>query len=80
MLGAVWALLVATRLTRGEEDAGRWELLLAGGTTRGRALSLVMAGLAEQAIHISSIPPVPGKFYWMNDSQVRWVARTSPSC
>jgi len=28
--------------------------------------------LAEQAIHISSIPPVPGKFYWMNDSQVRW--------
>jgi lipoprotein-anchoring transpeptidase ErfK/SrfK len=29
-------------------------------------------GLAEQAIHISSNPPVPGKFYWMNDSQVRW--------
>jgi lipoprotein-anchoring transpeptidase ErfK/SrfK len=29
-------------------------------------------GLAEQAIHISSNPPVPGKFYWLNDSQVRW--------
>ncbi|HUO40926.1 MAG TPA: L,D-transpeptidase family protein [Mycobacterium sp.] len=28
--------------------------------------------MAEQAIHISSIPPVPGKFYWMNGSQVRW--------
>jgi lipoprotein-anchoring transpeptidase ErfK/SrfK len=28
--------------------------------------------MAEQAIHISSVPPVPGKFYWMNDSQVRW--------
>ena len=27
---------------------------------------------AEQAIHISSDPPVPGKFYWMSDSQVRW--------
>jgi lipoprotein-anchoring transpeptidase ErfK/SrfK len=27
---------------------------------------------AEQAIHISSDPPVPGKFYWLNDSQVRW--------
>lgn len=26
----------------------------------------------EQAIHISSDPPVPGKFYWMNASQVRW--------
>jgi lipoprotein-anchoring transpeptidase ErfK/SrfK len=28
--------------------------------------------LAEDAIHISSNPPVPGKFYWMNDRQVRW--------
>jgi lipoprotein-anchoring transpeptidase ErfK/SrfK len=28
--------------------------------------------MAEQAIHISSVPPVPGKFYWMNDTQVRW--------
>lgn len=28
--------------------------------------------MAEQAIHISSNPPVPGKFYWMSDSQVRW--------
>ncbi len=28
--------------------------------------------MAEQAIHISSNPPVPGKFYWMNDSQLRW--------
>jgi lipoprotein-anchoring transpeptidase ErfK/SrfK len=27
---------------------------------------------AERAIHVSSDPPVPGKFYWMNDSQVRW--------
>ncbi|MDT5210119.1 MAG: hypothetical protein QOF67_2534 [Mycobacterium sp.] len=27
---------------------------------------------AEQAIQISSDPPVPGKFYWMNASQVRW--------
>lgn len=28
--------------------------------------------MAEQAIHISSNPPVPGKFYWMTPSQVRW--------
>jgi lipoprotein-anchoring transpeptidase ErfK/SrfK len=28
--------------------------------------------MAERAIHISSIPPVPGKFYWMTSSQVRW--------
>ena len=30
VLGGVWGLLTATRLLRGEEDAGRWELLLAG--------------------------------------------------
>ena len=28
--------------------------------------------MAERAIHISSIPPVPGKFYWMSPTQVRW--------
>jgi lipoprotein-anchoring transpeptidase ErfK/SrfK len=29
-------------------------------------------GMAEQAIHISSVPPVPGRFYWTSDTQVRW--------
>jgi lipoprotein-anchoring transpeptidase ErfK/SrfK len=28
--------------------------------------------LAEQAIHISSTPAVPGAFYWTTDTQVRW--------
>lgn len=28
--------------------------------------------IAEQAIHISSNPPVPGRFYWTTDTQVRW--------
>lgn len=28
--------------------------------------------LAEDAIHISSVPPVPGRFYWVSDTQVRW--------
>jgi lipoprotein-anchoring transpeptidase ErfK/SrfK len=28
--------------------------------------------MAEQAIHVSSNPPVPGKFYWMTPTQVRW--------
>ena len=26
----------------------------------------------EDGIHILSDPPVPGQFYWRNDSQVRW--------
>lgn len=37
ILGAVWGLLLSTGLTRGEEDAGRWDLLLAGPTTSRRA-------------------------------------------
>ena len=28
--------------------------------------------MAERAIHVSSTPPVPGKFYWLTPSQVRW--------
>jgi ABC-2 type transport system permease protein len=30
VLVGVWAALIATRLTRGDEEAGRWDLLLAG--------------------------------------------------
>jgi len=28
--------------------------------------------MAEQAVHISSNPPVPGRFYWTSDTQLRW--------
>ncbi len=42
---AVWGLLAATRLLRGEEQAGRWELLLAGQTTRRRAAAAAIGGL-----------------------------------
>ncbi|MDV3128497.1 L,D-transpeptidase [Mycobacterium sp. 21AC1] len=28
--------------------------------------------MAEDAIRITSNPPVPGRFYWVNDTQVRW--------
>ena len=37
LVGAIWGLLLATRMLRGEEDAGRWELFLSGQTTRRRA-------------------------------------------
>ena len=45
-IGAVWGLLTATRLLRGEEDAGRWEILLAGQTTRRGAATQAILGLA----------------------------------
>jgi polyether ionophore transport system permease protein len=46
LIGAVWALLAATKQLRGEEDAGRWELLLAGQTTRRNATGQAVAGFA----------------------------------
>ena len=46
VVGAVWGFLTGTRLLRGEEDAGRWELLLAGQTTRRTAAAQALFGLA----------------------------------
>jgi ABC-2 type transport system permease protein len=45
VIAAIWGLFLATRLLRGEEDTGRWELLLAGQTTRARAARDVGVGL-----------------------------------
>jgi len=45
ILGAVWGLLISTRLLRGEEDAGRWEVLLTGQTTRKGAAAQALVGL-----------------------------------
>ena len=45
ILGAVWGLLTSTRLLRGEEESGRWELLVAGQTTPRRATGQVIVGL-----------------------------------
>ena len=45
IIGAVWGLLAGTRLLRGEEEAGRWEVLLTGPVTRLRAAAGAVAGL-----------------------------------
>jgi ABC-2 type transport system permease protein len=50
ILSAVWGLLISTRVLRGEEDAGRWELLLAGHTTRGRAAAQAALGLGAGVV------------------------------
>ena len=51
-IGAIWGLLIATRLLRGEEDAGRWQLVLAGGTRAPRATvaTLTAIGAAVAAV------------------------------
>jgi ABC-2 type transport system permease protein len=45
LISGIWGLLTSTGLLRGEEDAGRWEVLLAGQTTRRRAAGQALLGL-----------------------------------
>jgi ABC-2 type transport system permease protein len=45
IMGAVWGLLLATKSLRGEEESGRWELLLSGPTTARRATAQVLSGI-----------------------------------
>jgi ABC-2 type transport system permease protein len=49
ILGALWGLLTSTRLLRGEEDAGRWDLLLTGASTTRSATVGALLGLATGA-------------------------------
>ena len=58
IVGAVWGLLTSTRLLRGEEDAGRWELLLAGRTTRRRATAQAFAGLLAGLVTLWAITAI----------------------
>lgn len=46
VLLSVWGLLATTRVTRGEEEAGRWDLLLAGRLTPSALLARHLAALA----------------------------------
>jgi len=48
IVAALWALLATTRILRGEEEAGRWDLLLTGPIAQGRlvVVHLAVLGLA----------------------------------
>jgi ABC-2 type transport system permease protein len=58
VLGAIWALLLSTKLLRGEEEAGRWELLLAGQTTRDRATLQVILGSCSGLVALFAIAAI----------------------
>lgn len=45
LIGGIWALLLATKYFRGEEEAGRTELLLTGQTTARQAAISTLGGL-----------------------------------
>jgi ABC-2 type transport system permease protein len=58
IVGAVWGLLTATRLLRGEEESGRWEVLLAGQTTRRRAAAQGIGGLSAGLLAMWAVTAV----------------------
>jgi polyether ionophore transport system permease protein len=58
IIGSIWAFLLATKTFRGEEDAGRFEVLLAGQTTPPRAAGNVLAGLATSLLVLYGIVSV----------------------
>ncbi len=46
VIGAVWALLLATKILRGDEEAGRTDLYFAGPVSRRLGFAYQLAGLA----------------------------------
>lgn len=52
VLASVWITLATTRVTRGEEDAGRWDLLLAGRLRTADMVLRSLIGLATAAVLI----------------------------
>ena len=55
IIGAVWGLMHSTRLLRGEEDAGRWDLLVSGETTLRQAVLQALSGFAAAAALVWAI-------------------------
>ncbi|WFE37362.1 hypothetical protein [Micromonospora sp. WMMD998] len=58
VLLSVWGTLVTTRVTRGEEEAGRWDLLLAGRLSRpallGRHLAVLTAAMVLTGVTLAA--------------------------
>ncbi|MEU7928387.1 hypothetical protein [Micromonospora sp. NPDC049107] len=54
VLLSVWGALVTTRVTRGEEEAGRWDLLLAGRLGRSALLARHLAVLTAAMILVGA--------------------------
>jgi ABC-2 type transport system permease protein len=50
VIGGLWVVLASTRVLRGEEEAGRWDLLLAQPVEAGRAVIIHVAVLAGACV------------------------------
>ncbi len=50
IVGAIWGILAVTKTFRGEETAGRWEMLLVGQTTPRRAALNALLGIGRSLV------------------------------
>ena len=73
VVGALWAVFATVRVLRGEEDQGRWDLLLAEPVDGGRAMGIHLAvvgagcavlGLAIAAVLLGAGQPASGSFLY----------------
>lgn len=55
MVGSIWALLYATKIFRGQEEAGRWEMLLTGRTSPGKATANALLGIGGGLVLLYAI-------------------------
>ena len=55
LLASLWIVLAATRITRGEEDGGRWDLLLAGRLQMPDVVVRCLAALVGSAALIGTV-------------------------
>jgi ABC-2 type transport system permease protein len=67
VLAAAWAVFAAARALRGEEDAGRWELVLSGAVTRSDATAVVLAALLLECGAL-----------WLATTASLWIVATIP--
>ncbi len=70
LIGSIWAILQVTKLLRGEEENGRWELFLSSPTTARRATLNVLGGLFANLlifyVVLSAIVISVGKYKGVN--------------
>jgi ABC-2 type transport system permease protein len=55
---AAWSVFAAVRALRGEEDAGRYELILAGAVGRGGTVIAVLVGLVVECLAVWAVTTV----------------------
>jgi ABC-2 type transport system permease protein len=85
IIGAIWAIRTSTGLLRGEEDAGRWELLLTGPTTKPGATLQALLGLGASllamfvaaALGMLMVARVPGAHFPVDLSLLNAVSMVS---